>query len=87
MVKIWRILTAISVMVLAIILFYNFAGQTEVNKELIKQQEKQIEFQNETIEVKKFQQKIISKTAVNADAASRRKFLLLVFAERADPNR
>jgi hypothetical protein len=86
MAKIYQILLALSVVVLAVILFYKFAGQNAVNKEVIKQQEKQIEIQHETIEVKKFQQRIISKTAVNVDAAARRKFLLFVFKERANPN-
>ena len=86
MIRIYQILLAISLAVLAVILFYKFAGQNTLNKETIKQQERQIEFQHETIEVKKFQQKIISNTAVNSDAASRREFLLMVFKERANPN-
>ena len=93
MARIYQILLALSVVVLAIVFFYKFAEKNGVNKcELkhqeieLKQQDKQIEYQHETIEVKKYQQKIISKTAANVDADSRRKFLLLVFKERANPN-
>ena len=78
------ILLAIGVAIALIFWFYTFAGQTEVNKELVKQQENQIEISHDTVKVKNFQQKIINKTSVNADATSRRKFLLSAFKERAD---
>lgn len=86
MAKIWQILAVISVVILAIFLFYKFAEKNGQTKEIIKQQEQQIEIKNEVIETKKFQQKIISKTAVNVDANSRRQFLQFVFKERANPN-
>lgn len=77
-------LLVIGVAIALLFWFYTFAGQTEVNKEILKQQENQIEILHDTVKVKNFQQKIINKTSVNADVTLRRKFLLSAFKERAN---
>lgn len=82
--KIKVFLLVIGVAIALLFWFYTFAGQTEVNKELVKQQENQIEISHDTVKVKNFQQKIINKTSVNADVTLRRKFLLFAFKERAN---
>ena len=84
--KKYLILIVSSLVIVGLLLFYRFAKHNGTTEEVVKQQEQQIVIQNEVIETKKFQQKIISKTAVNLDAASRREFLQFVFKERANPD-
>lgn len=87
MAKIWQVLAAISVVVIAVVLFFKFAAKHGKQEAIIDHQQQQLEVQREVIETKNFQQKIISKIAVNDDAAARRQFLQLVFEERANPDK
>ena len=85
--KIW-IWPIVILIILASLFWAYHEGIKEGEKiQIIKQQEQKIEVQNEVIETKKFQQKIISKTAVNIDAASRDKWVQLIFQERATAER
>ena len=87
MTKIWTTLAVVSVIGLVLFFLYREGEKKGINSEIIKQQEQQIEIKNEVIETKKFQQKIISKTSVNVDAASRDKWVQLLFQERASVER
>lgn len=84
--KKYLLLAVAAAILVGIFLFYQFAKKNGVAEKIIEHQNQQIEIYEDTIEVKNFQQKIINKTVVNADATSRRKFLQLVFTERNNPD-
>lgn len=62
----------------------NHGEENGSNKEIIKQQSKQLEIKDEEAGVKKFQQKIISKTDANNNIDNRRRFLQSIYEERAN---
>jgi hypothetical protein len=59
----------------------------EYQKELLNEQRLQLEHNNEIIETKIFQQKIIGKTTNNTNVISRREFLQSVFEERQNSDK
>jgi hypothetical protein len=81
------ITSSISLIVLALVLFYNFAETNGENKCTIQILKKTNEIQKENSNTQKFQQEILSNTTDNGDAAYRRQFLQLVFKERASSDK
>ena len=84
----------IATIILGLFLFHKFSAKVgkqeqiiEHEEEKIEDQEHKIEDQHDTIEVKKYQQKIISKTVINSDVVARREFLQFVFTERENPDK
>lgn len=69
MAKIWQILAAISVVIIAVVLFFKFAAKTGKQEEIIDHQQQQIEIQHEVIEVKKQveQRKVVARAISTND--------------------
>ena len=80
-------LGAIIATIVAIFSVHFFAKKNGALEKEIEQQQQQQQLYEENISVKNFQQKILNKTSLNTDIASRRKFLQTVFTERKNSDK
>lgn len=83
MTKVWQIFLIVTIIGGAIFWWMKHERQSAKNEVIIEQQQEEIEQKENVIQVKNFQQKLISKPALSADLAARDEWLQLLW-KKAD---
>jgi len=82
-----KYIALITLATLAAFWFFNKGAEINEVKNIAKEQKQQIEYKNEIIKVKNFQQDLVRKTPCNNSADDRREFLQFIFEERKNTDR